>query len=238
MKRNIKNKIIYFLLLIFFCSIDEAIAFSVIGDLSPNQINISSEFKGQKVLVFGALIKKSDNVIIVIHGPEKNIKISKKTKTFGIWTNSTKIRFDNIPQFFSVSYVKDKFNNLNNILRDEFLPLQIKSKKDELLNAFEMHKEKVNLYQYNDNVEIIDNHLFRCMIDFPSNIIKGEYIAEIIALNNNKIIGIASIPLFVNKIGLDSWLFDMHYLNPIGYSILAICGALLIGWLSSFLPKK
>lgn len=226
--------IIYLFVILHLILASQALSFSVIGDLSPNQINIGSDFKGQKILVFGALIKKSDNVIVVIHGPDSNISASKKIKVFGVWANGPKTRLNKVPQFFSVSYVKDK--NLNSVLHEEFLPLS--TKQDELLSAFESYKQKAGLYQFNDNVEIIDGHLFRCTVDFPSNIKKGNYTAEIISINDGKIVGITSMPLAVNKIGLDSWLFDMHYMNPIGYSMLAICGALLIGWLSSFLPKK
>ena len=112
------------------------------------------------------------------------------------------------------------------------------STESEFLKAFTKRSKSVNLYQENQNVEIIDNHLFRCALDLPSSITKGKYIVEIISFYKGKMIGLTSIPLFVNKVGIESWLFDMHFDNPIRYSFMAVFGALFVGWISSFLPKK
>lgn len=229
---NIKSIII----LLFLLFANKVLAFPAVCDTSHNHIDISSKFTGQKVLVFGALIKQSDNVVVIVHGPKSNISITRKTKVLGVWTNSKKFFVSDVPQFYSISYIKDKFYDLNPILRKEFSLFS--SEKSDFLDELINHNKNVKLYQVNNNVDIIDKHLFRCSIDFPSNIPKGKYTIEVIIFNGGKIVGSVSIPLFVNKVGIESWLFDMHYLNPLYYALLAISGALLIGWISSFLPKK
>ena len=211
-------------------------AFSIVADISPNRINIDSEFQGQRILVFGALVKPSKNVIAIVHGPSKDIKVSKKIKTFGIWINGQKSEFKDVPQFYSISYVKDRYQDIARVMRKEF-DVFLKN-KSELLDAFIKHKKEMELYQINDDVEIIDDHLFRCSINLPSSIQKGVYNVEILSLDSDKIVGINLIPLFINKVGLESFLFDMHVLHPLLYGFVAIFGALIVGWMGWFLPKK
>ena len=64
----------------------------IVADLSQDNVEISTDFLGAKILLFGAYEgKKGDDIIIVVTGPKGLVTVQKKEKVFGIWVNTQKI---------------------------------------------------------------------------------------------------------------------------------------------------
>ncbi|WP_157858663.1 TIGR02186 family protein [Neorickettsia sennetsu] len=212
-------------------------SFSIIADLSPNRVEIHSKFTGKKILVFGAVMEKVDNIIVVIHGPKKDIAVHKKIRIFGLWTNGTKVELKMMPSFFSFSSSNQKYEEVDKVFHGEFTPFSHILSPSTEINAFAESKIRGSLYQFDNKIEIINGRLFRGNIFLPSNIPKGEYIVEVIALTENKIIGIEVTPLLIVKTGLDGYIFELSRSYPLLYALAAVTSALITGWIGFILPR-
>ncbi|WP_448605877.1 TIGR02186 family protein [Neorickettsia risticii] len=231
-------KIKRFFAFVAFCLLPcKANSFSIIADLSPNRVEIHSKFTGKKILVFGAVMEKADNVIVIIHGPKKDIAVHKKIRVFGLWTNGAKVEIKMMPLFFSFSSSNHRYEEVDKVFHGEFTPFSYISSSSSEMTAFTASKVRDSLYQFDNKIEIINGGLFRGSIFLPSNIPKGEYVVEVVALRENKIIGIEVTPLLIVKTGLDGCIFELSRSHPPLYALAAVSGALIIGWIGSILPR-
>ena len=80
-------------------------------DLSQDEIKIKTNFDGKEIIVFG-LLEDDHDTILAIRGPNKKLKIQKKDRYFGLWFNTKRITYSNIPNIFFLSST----NTLNSIL--------------------------------------------------------------------------------------------------------------------------
>ena len=89
----------YFLLMyILFISI--SLSFNVkaqnqiVADLSQENVEISTDFLGAKILLFGAYDGRvGDDIIVVVTGPKGLVTIQKKEKVLGVWVNTKKANY-------------------------------------------------------------------------------------------------------------------------------------------------
>lgn len=229
---------LYLMLLLILFS-NNTLAHPIISDLAIRNITIDSKFSGIDMLVFGALDVKGD-VVIIVHGPKRSLFINKKEKKFGFWINGKRERLENIEQFYSVSS-NLKLSDItdSNILKNIQIE-HLKFSTDKELNAaFKKIKTKNKLYSETDNsVDLINDKLFRNTIKFPSNISQGRYVIEILLFYDGNLFGMQTIPLIVSKVGIESFISDMHTDQPILYALFAVIGALFIGWFGSIIKRK
>ena len=74
----------------------------IVADLSQDNVEISTDFLGAKILLFGAYDgKKGDDIIIVVvTGPKGLVTVQKKEKVLGVWVNTQKINYINSTKIF------------------------------------------------------------------------------------------------------------------------------------------
>lgn len=234
-------------LLVFFLG-KNLLASPIISGISTNEINIDTNFQGTKILLFGAKGYAGD-IVINIRGPQKNFLVTKKNKFLGLWHNAQRVRFDNT---YSLYTLFSTFNNTkeesqllsklelgeSNISFDteEIVNEKIKTEfKVELVNQL----EQKGLYSANTRkVDFLDETLFKVIIDFPKNISRGVYTAEIYLINNHNLLSFQSIPIYVNQVGLSGKVLDFAYDQSFLYGILAVLLALVIGWLANVIFVK
>jgi uncharacterized protein (TIGR02186 family) len=220
----------------------------VIADLSLRKIEIDSGFKGTEVLLFGARNDAGD-VVVVIRGPKISYVVRKKERVAGIWVNKKQAVFNNIDGF----YVVASSRNLDEIKNDYLLSnlgigmqnLKFDGVIDKGLDIVEFQKALVNreekdklYYPEVGEVSFIGDTLFRTIIKFPDNLIKGEYTAEIYLFSDGQLVGLQSTPLIVKKTGFDARIFNFAYEYPAIYGILAVMMALAGGWIAGIVFRK
>ena len=76
------NKIFFFVIIVIFVFSKSILGDQAYFDLSDNEIEIQTNFNGKEVIIFGLTDPKFDTILI-IKGPNKNIKIQKKERLFG-----------------------------------------------------------------------------------------------------------------------------------------------------------
>ena len=90
------NKIFLFVIIIITVSSKSILGDQAYFDLSDNEIEIQTNFNGKEVIIFGLTDPKFET-ILVIKGPSKNIKVQKKERLFGLWINTKRIIYKNLP---------------------------------------------------------------------------------------------------------------------------------------------
>jgi hypothetical protein len=67
----------------------------------------------------------------------------------------------------------------------------------------------------------------------PSNLVEGDYAAEIFMVRNREVIGSGVTTVRVRKAGIERWLFNLSRDQPLAYGLLAVALALVTGWLAA-----
>jgi len=231
-----------FLLISF---IESANCVPLISGISTNEINIDTKFKGAQILLFGA---KGDagNIVITVRGPKKNFLVTKKQKILAVWYNGARINFENSYSFFSIFSTFNNGEIQEDIMSDlelgkDFLEFSTNNKiSDKNNNDFKAQliekMEKNNLYNNNvSKVEFLDETLFKVMLNFPKNIVRGIYTVELYLIKENTLISFQSIPIYVNQIGISAKISDFAIQQDMIYGIIAVMLALIVGWLANYI---
>ena len=85
------------------------LAETVVAGLSRDTINITANFEGSEILIFGAVSRDAPapdgdlGVIITIEGPSLPMTVRRKERRFGIWVNTDAIEVDEAPSFYAVA---------------------------------------------------------------------------------------------------------------------------------------
>ena len=239
----------YSSILVFLFSIP-SISYSrpVIADLAVRQIEIDSGFKGTDILLFGARNDPGD-IVVVVRGPEKTYTVRKKQRTLGVWVNKKQMVMRNVNGFYVVASNRplEEIHNdyllstLNIGTGEESLPdINLPRPEDvEFEDAFLKKQRDDNLYVPSvQEISLMGDTLFRTVIRFPENIMRGTYTAEIYLFSDGQLSGIQSTPIIVSKKGFDAFVYDFAYKYPLIYGILAVGIALFAGWVAGHIFRK
>jgi uncharacterized protein (TIGR02186 family) len=236
------------LIILTLLSSGTANASPIISGISTNEINIDTKFNGANILLFGA---KDDfgNIVIAVRGPKKNYLVTQKEKIFGIWHNGKRVKLKETYSYYSFfSTLRDtgssaqlmselelgkdnlQFYSSSDVSEEDKNEFQIK-----LVNSFE--KDKLYLNSPN-NIDFLDDTLFKVMLKFPKNIARGVYNVEIYLVNDNSLSSFQTIPIYVNQVGISAKVLDFAYEESFLYGLLSIAIALVVGWFANYLFAK
>ena len=243
-----KYFITFFIYLCFFCNHGFSNQ-NLIAEFLDNQIDIDVGFTGKKLSYFGAIDTKGDLVIIVT-GPRKKIKVFKKEKKVWFWINSNSRVFSDVPSYYFVATSRP----LNQIKNDSFLKInQIGLQNLRFEGAEEIEEElrlqwrngiidsmkkMGNYFSINGKIDIIDDRLFKTEISCPSDITEGIYIVDTLLLKNGSVIGSKRSFINVSKSGIGEKVYLFATKNGLFYGVFAVISAMLFGFLVNEAIRK
>ena len=89
----------------------------LLADVLDNNIKIRTSFSGAKIFLYGSIdpnLYDKVDVLVLVRGPERNFKVRKKYKKFGVWIPGfDEIIFKNVPSYYAISIglLSDKIIN-------------------------------------------------------------------------------------------------------------------------------
>ena len=89
-------------LLLTFISAPARAQLPLIADASNYRVNITTGFTGTDVVYFGAKNGPGD-IVVVVRGPNFNYSVRRKQRVAGIWINTDKVSFGDVPSFYAVA---------------------------------------------------------------------------------------------------------------------------------------
>ena len=247
-------KLVFFINVIFSFLLLSANSFAknqIVADLSQENVKISTDFLGAKILLFGAYDgKKGDDIIVIVTGPKGLVTVQKKEKILGVWVNTKKVNYINTPKYLSISSnrkIEDILNQktqmiseigLNN-LKIRIQPgMRVKDKK-EWRQALTRNMLKSNLWSVNENsVSLNKDALFRSYLELPSNVITGKFEVKILQYRQSKLVSQQINSINVSKSGISAEIYNIAQNYSTLYGIFAVLLAVLVGWGSNLIFRK
>ncbi|MDX2112624.1 MAG: TIGR02186 family protein [Alphaproteobacteria bacterium] len=233
----------WLLLLLCLLFAPPAKASPLVADLSQYRIEMDANFNGTRLFLFGARNDVGD-VVAVVRGPARHYMVRKKEPMMGLWVNRERMKLYDVPSFFALASSKpleelqaDVALARLGISRDGLLPPPASStqqtRHSEFTDAFLTYQQQRRLYtKAPTQLRFMGEMLFKTTIEFPDTIPPGDYTAELYLLRDGEIAGMQSIPITVNKTGLDAFIYNAAHRFPFLYGICAILLALGAGWLA------
>lgn len=224
---------------------------ALLADLSSHEIEITTNFTGSNVLLFGTTEKDGD-IVVVVRGPERKEIIRRKEKFAIFWINKDYSEFDKVPSFYSVACnrlieicarpsVRSRHQIGLDHLRLPVMETSLSSTIDEnfFKEALLKIKKEDGLYPVKPGkIDFLGQKLFRTHLEFPANVPTGTYYVEVFELKEGRLVGALTTPLVVKKVGLEAALFDFAHEYPALYGIVAVIIALFAGWIASVIFQK
>ncbi|MBN66338.1 MAG: hypothetical protein CMM94_02075 [Rickettsiales bacterium] len=238
-------RLIFVILLALFTS-HSALAKPIVADLSSHVIEIHSGFSGTELLLFGARNDPGD-ILVVVRGPERDFIVRRKQQVLGLWVNREQERFESLPYFYAVSSSRpvDMIKGLNNFSSLEINPNDIIHEtgsfgpRDHFASALLRQLWSSGLYQQEPNtVEFFGETLFKTTIEFPDDMPRGIYTAEVYLISDGQLVGVQSTPIHVYKTGFDAFVYDSAHNNSVFYGLAAIIIATSFGMGASQLFRR
>lgn len=223
----------------------------VVAGLSRDEVQITANFDGSDILIYGAVKRDSPaaeepmEVIITVAGPKQAVNVRKKAWRFGIWVNASAVEVDEAPSFYAVASsgaLRDVLSRTEDLRHSISIPRAIRSvgAPATVVNAAEFTEALIrirtnkNLYQQLDNtVTLHDQTLFSTTIDLPANLVEGPYHTRIFLVRSGRIVDDYDTTINVNKVGLERWIYDLAHQQPLIYGLLSLFIAIVAGWVAS-----
>jgi len=225
----------------------------VVAGLSQNRVSITANFDGSEILIFGAVKRAAPvppdaqemEVVIAVAGPSEPVTVRRKERVAGIWVNTDAVEVDEAPSFYKVATSGPFYDVLSNVedlrhrvslvraIRSVGAPDGVED-SSEFTAALMRIRTREELYQLReDTVEVTEDTLFRTSIALPANLREGDYTVRIFLTRGGAVVDQHTTVIFVQKVGLERFLYTLAHERPLIYGILSLTIAIAAGWLAS-----
>ena len=222
----------------------------LIVDLSLARVSITSAFQGESVLLFG-MFDPPGEIVVVVTGPPARETVLRKQRFLGLWLNTGRQAFDDVPAYYFVAASQPLQRLLGRTTGGEIMTLE-----DRLAGARSIgERDHADLIRFRaglgevkrrqglypaaiGQVTIQAGRLFRVELPFPSRLPEGVYEVRTYLMRDGKIVAAVSRPLPVGKVGfsarLAGWADDEGPLYGLG----AVFMALVVGWVGGAVMRR
>jgi uncharacterized protein (TIGR02186 family) len=176
--------------------------------------------------------------------------VRKKSRVAGIWMNTDRVTFSNVPSFYAVSSSKpvEEIAPASVLARHQIGFSQLKlsappqvdpERLRDFRSALIRRQQRAGLFMPEPGeVSFLGNTLFRTNVYFPANVPVGVYLVEVLLLQDGNVTGAQTTPLIISKVGFGAELFDFAHQRAAIYGLIAILISLVAGWLPHILLRK
>jgi len=222
----------------------------LIVDLSQPRVSITSAFQGESLLLFG-MFDPPGEIVVVVQGPAARETVLRKERFLGLWLNTGRMRFDDVPAYYFIAASAPLQRLLARTGGGEILSLEDRlstirpvrlrtpAQMAEFRQGLVEVKRREDLYPANfGQVTIQAGRLFRADLPFPSRLPEGVYDVRTYLLRDGKIVTAVSRPLPVGKVGFSAELAGWATAEGPVYGLGAIVMALVLGWLGGAVVRR
>jgi uncharacterized protein (TIGR02186 family) len=224
----------------------------VLAGLSHDRVAITANFDGSEITIFGAVKREVPvpdtstlEVIVTVTGPEGPVTVRRKSRMLGIWVNAEAVEIDAAPSFYAVSttgpldLILSEAEDLTHrisigqMIHAVGVPPAI-ADSGRFPEALVRLRTRAGLYATDiGGVTLSEDTLFQTGITLPANLVEGAYSVRIFLTRDQQVIDSFQMPIYVQKVGLERWMFVLAHQQPLVYGILSVLIAVLAGWAAS-----
>lgn len=229
----------------------------LVPDVSQRQIDIRYSFKGAELLLFGAILYPSGrrpdhpaDIVVVLKGPERQIKMREKRKIAGIWVNADSLRFQSAPSFYAIASsrpVKDITDGRTSAIYELGIDT-IQLSPTAFSDAAEIERFQTGLIDLQQRqglfvqgagaVEITDGVLYRARLPLSSRAVVGDYTAETFLIQDGRVVAAAVRDIEVRKSGLERFVANAAQDWSLVYGLAAVMIAVLMGISAGWVGRR
>jgi len=226
----------------------------LVAGLSEDFVRITSSFTGADLVIFGA-VESPDafkgaadrQLVIVVRGPKVNVTVRRKDRVAGVWVNNDSAAIPGVPGFYFVASTaplseiapKDILERRQIGIGNIAFRLPARPDAQSFLDALIRQKTAEGLYGIDENgIAVTGASLFQARVKMPANVPVGSYTVEAYLFRNGLDMTSYSLPLTVDKAGLERRLFTFAHDHAAWYGAAAILMALLLGGLSALIFRE
>ena len=220
----------------------------VVLGLSMNQVEITTNFDGSEILVFGAVKREAPvpeeplDVVVAVAGPSLPVVVRRKERRFGIWVNTEAVEVDAAPSFYAVATTRplsEVLSNTEDLRHKVSIPRAIRSvgaageveDAQSFTDAVIRIRQASGAYSLQEGaVDLIDQTLFNTSIALPANLTEGDYPTRIFLTRGGEVVSVYETTIDVQKVGLERWLFELSRQKPLIYGLMSVAIAIAAGW--------
>jgi uncharacterized protein (TIGR02186 family) len=234
--------------------IGRAAAESLVSTLSESAVEITSNFTGEQIVVFGAVrgIPSDDTgyqVAIVVQGPDQNIVVRQKKRFLGIWANRDSHDFADVPSYY-VMHLSENFNRtltpadlVQYRLGLQSLPFVQQAAGDATAERFAAaligQKSARGLYvERARDVQFLAPNVFRTTFFLPSVIPTGEYRVSVYLFRGETFLAGQTQKLSIVKGGYPERIARAALDYPLPYGLACVALAIATGWLAGVIFRR
>ena len=228
----------------------------LITDLSQNKIDIVYSFAGAELLIFGAIQypggqtpDERPDIAVIVRGPPEAITVRRKARVAGIWVNTSAVRFETAPSFYSVATTRPLLELVDEQtaaiyeLGLSHLQLSPASGDSSEIRTFEAGflglRRREGLYtDAEQGVELTENVLYRARIQIPSQVPVGNYTVEIHLIDDGEVVASSTREISIDKSGFERQVSVAAEEHSFSYGLLAVVMALLLGWSAGLFSRR
>ncbi|UIJ72719.1 TIGR02186 family protein [Aurantimonas sp. HBX-1] len=234
--------------------------------LSTEQIGITSDFTGARLVVFGALDNADGrilreqryDIVVALVGPRRPVVVREKERKLGIWINRGSESFEAPPSSYALASTRpladimSEANRVNLSIGIADLRLggggepaadddaqTVVANRDEYATALRRIRENNGLYnQRFGAVQFVSPTLFRADLQLPAGLPTGEHTVRAYLFRQGVFIRGSTETLTVVKTGFESFISGFALEHGILYGIAAVILAIFTGWFGRILFKR
>jgi uncharacterized protein (TIGR02186 family) len=235
-----------------------ATAAELVSGLSTDLIQITSNFTGADIVLFGALEPSEElgqeadqDLVIVIRGPPLDMTVRRKARILGVWINREQVRFSGLAGYYFLASTRPLDDIASPATLERFRlgtanleyvsPPGIDPEEADPFRAAAIRdRKRERLYwESPTGIEFLSRTLFRARIPVPASVPPGQYRAEVYLFQDGQVVSAQSSPLFIDKSGFERRVYDFAYQRSLAYGLSAVLMSVVLGWLASvaFRPR-
>ena len=231
-----------------------AFAESLISTLSENAVEITSNFTGEQIVVFGAVrgVPADDTayeVAIVVQGPSQDVVVREKKRVLGVWANRVSHEFAEVPSYY-VMHLSENFSTaltpadlVQYRLGVPSLSFVQDANGDATAERFATAliglKSARGLYaERAREVDFLAPNVFRTTFFLPSDIPTGEYRVSVYLFRGVTFLAGQTQKLTIEKGGYSDRIARASIDYPLVYGLACVALALFTGWFAGVIFRR
>ncbi len=231
---------------------------SLVTGLSASRIDISSNFSGSDVVVFGvaeglatgAAPAAAPGIVVTVTGPAERVAVRRKEHVAVVWLNRASERFSGVPSFYAMasSAPLDRIADPASLEAAGIGPAGAGIAPERALSpedlvywrdALVAERSRIGMWtETPGGVEMLAPDFFRTTVRLPAHVTGGTYQVTVSLFSGGRRVSVNHMPLVVAKSGFEARVADLSRLNPILYGLAVVAMALGTGWIGGFVFRR
>ncbi len=227
--------------------------------ISRDKIEITSNFTGANVVVFGAIENEAgealpatetrDIVVIVRSDKPYIVTVRKKDALGPIWVNRDARQFAGVPGFYFIASTRPLKDIAPENVLEQFeigidrialgpAPNAIGGPK-EFREAIVRTKVREEVYsQHEGAVSFLSGSLFRTTVSLPPTVPAGNLKVLVYSFADGRVVSSNSMTLFIDKTGIERRLSEFAHYSPFLYGLVTVLLSVLAGFFASVVFRE